>query len=69
MKCFCSIRGSLFFIWRFAYPGDYLLTVQVTDVNNNVYELTKGFNAVDALDQKDYINHIENTLNRRNASM
>jgi hypothetical protein len=64
-----KIKSNSFFIWRFAYPGDYLLTVQVTDVNNNVYELTKGFNAVDALDQKDYINHIENTLNRRNASM
>lgn len=64
-----TIKSNSFFIWRFAYPGDYLLTVKVTDVNNNVYELTKGFNAVDALDQKDYINHIENTLNRRKASM
>ena len=64
-----QIKSNSTFIWRFSEPGDYLLSVKVTDVNNNVYELTKEFNAFDPKTVHDYQDHIENTLNRRKALM
>jgi hypothetical protein len=64
-----QIKANSTFIWRFSEPGDYLLSVKVTDVNNNVYELTKEFNAFDPRTVHDYQDHIENTLNRRKALM
>jgi hypothetical protein len=64
-----QIKANSTFIWRFSEHGDYLLSVKVTDVNNNVYELTKEFNAFDPRTVHDYQDHIENTLNRRKALM
>lgn len=64
-----QIRSSSYFIWRFSTPGEYLLTVQVTDVNNNTYTLSKEFNAVDSLKITAYRNYLETTLNRRKALM
>lgn len=64
-----QIKSNSTFIWRFSEPGDYLLSVKVTDVNNNVYELTKEFNAFDPRTVHDYQDHIEYTLNRRKALM
>lgn len=62
-----KIKSTSYFIWRFANHGDYMLTVEVTDVNNNTYTLSREFNVVDALTIKDFKNYIENTLNRRKA--
>lgn len=64
-----QIKSNSYFIWRFSTPGDYLLKVQVTDVNNNTYTLSKEFNAVDAMKITAYRNYLETTLNRRKALM
>ena len=64
-----QIRSVSYFIWRFDEPGDYSLTVNVTDVNDNVFELTRAFKVSSAKKIIDYKNHIEETLNRRKALM
>lgn len=64
-----KIRSNSYFIWRFSIPGDYLLSVEVTDVNNNKYTLTRSFNVVDSLAITNYLNYVENILNLRKALM
>jgi hypothetical protein len=64
-----QIKSSSYFIWRFASPGDYMLSAEVTDTNNNKYTLSREFNAVDARSITTYRNYIEKTLNRRKALM
>lgn len=64
-----KIKSNSYFIWRFSSPGDYMLSVEVTDVNNNKYTLRKEFNAVDARTITAFRNYTETTLNRRKASM
>ena len=64
-----QIKSSSYFIWRFASPGDYMLSAEVTDTNNNKYTLSREFNAVDARSITAYRNYIEKTLNRRKALM
>ena len=64
-----TVRSISYFIWRFDEPGDYSLTVKVTDVNDNVFELTRNFVVGHAKDIKEYKKYIEETLDRRKSKM
>jgi hypothetical protein len=64
-----KIKSTSFFIWRFDEPGEYSLTVDVTDVNNNVFSLTRDFFAANTKAIPEYKNYLNNTLNRRKAKM
>ena len=64
-----KIKSTSFFIWRFDEPGEYSLTVNVTDVNNNVFSLTRDFFAANTKAIPEYKNYLNNTLNRRKAKM
>lgn len=64
-----KIKSTSFFIWRFDEPGNYSLTVDVTDVNNNTFSLTRDFSVANVKNIKDYKKYLNDSLNRRKAKM
>lgn len=64
-----KIRSKSFFIWRFDEPGEYSLFVTVKDSNNNTYELSKEFKAVNAGSIDEYKKYVAETLDRRKATL
>jgi hypothetical protein len=64
-----KIKSTSFFIWRFDEPGAYSLTVDVTDVNNNVSSLTRDFFTANTKSIPEYKKYVTDSLNRRKAKM
>jgi hypothetical protein len=64
-----KIKSTSFFIWRFDEPGAYSLTVDVTDVNNNVFSLTRDFFTANTKSIPEYKKYVTDSLNRRKAKM
>ena len=64
-----KIKSTSFFIWRFDEPGAYSITVDATDVNNNVFSLTRDFFAANTKAIPEYKKYLTDTLNRRKAKM
>lgn len=64
-----KIKSISYFIWRFDEPGEYSLTAETTDVNGNVFSLTRDFLAANTKKIDQYKNYINETLNRRKAKM
>ena len=64
-----QISSPSYFIWRFSEPGDYYLSVKVTDYRGNVYSMSNPYMIGHVKNTKDYISYIENTLNLRKNSM
>lgn len=63
-----KIRSLSYFVWKFDEPGEYYLTVDVTDSRNNVYSLQTAFNVNHVKSIDDYKKYVELELNRRKYS-
>ena len=60
-----KIRSLSYFVWKFDEPGEYYLTVEVTDARDNVFEMQTAFNVNHVKSIEDYKKYVELELNRR----
>ena len=64
-----KIKSTSYFTWRFNEPGKYYLTAISTDSFGNEFSTAKPLMFVDVLTKDDYVQYIENELNRRKLDL
>jgi hypothetical protein len=64
-----TVKSTSYFTWRFTEPGKYYLKSSSVDQLGNTFETSKPLMIAEVLSKTDYIEYIENTLNRRKVDL
>jgi len=64
-----TIKSTSYFTWRFTEVGKYSLTVSVVDSFGNRFATPKPLMFAEVLSNTDYVNYLEDTLNRRKVDL